>query len=173
MIPDLDLQLQVVIKALRDTVSAAVDPLHQTAVEQLGLSIATLTMVRERLPFASAREWQDLSDAIDLAQCIGDAATSEELPSAIAAGRAALCAVNPAPGLLVETRQTLLALVSEHVNMAPDEVALPLMRAVVDASKPATDLARAWSKPAGFEPDPGEVPELATLLSRTKPAKVS
>src|SRR3546814_16465351 len=66
MIPDLDLQLQVVIKALQDTVMPAVDPAHRMAIEQLGLSIATLSMVRERLPLAGLREWQDPAHALAL-----------------------------------------------------------------------------------------------------------
>src|SRR3546814_15487978 len=66
MIPDLDLQLQVVIKALKDTVMPAVDPAHRMAIEQLGLSLETLSMVRERLPLAGLREWQDLANALAL-----------------------------------------------------------------------------------------------------------
>lgn len=36
--------------------------------------------------------------------------------------------------------------------------------AVIAASKPQFDLARAWSMPAGFELDPVEVPALEMLL---------
>ena len=50
MVPDIDLQLQVAIKALSDAIAPAVDPDDKMATEQLQLVIATLTMARERLP---------------------------------------------------------------------------------------------------------------------------
>jgi hypothetical protein len=51
------------------------------------------------------------------------------------------------------------------VRDADDGNAAALMRTVVEASSPALDLARAWGKSAGFEPDPDEVPEVAALLT--------
>ena len=42
MVPDADLQLSVVIKALSEVVAPAVDPANRLAVEQLHLSIATI-----------------------------------------------------------------------------------------------------------------------------------
>jgi hypothetical protein len=44
-----------------------------------------------------------------------------------------------------------------------------IARAIIAASKPQCDLARAWCLPAGFELHPGEVPPLAELLGE-KPA---
>lgn len=165
MVPELDLQLQVVIKALRDTVMPAVDPAHRMAVEQLGLSIATLSMVRERLPFAGLREWQDLANAIALGRSTVAEAPSEELDAALRKGNALLADACPAPDARPAATRAILSLVSQAVRAA-DEVRAPaLMRAVVEASRPALDLARAWGKSAGFEPDPDDVPEVAALLA--------
>src|SRR3546814_11599500 len=98
MIPDLDLQLQVVIKALKDTVMPAVDPAHRMAIEQLGLSIATLSMVRERLPLAGLREWQDLAHAIALGRPTVVEVSSIALEQAIGDGAAWLDDARPRPG---------------------------------------------------------------------------
>jgi hypothetical protein len=164
MVPDLDLQLQVVIKALRDTVMPAVDPAHRVAVEQLGLAIATLAMVRERLPLAGLREWQDLANAIALGRAASAEASSIALEQAIGEGAALLDDARPAPGARSAATRAILSAVSVAVREAEDD-ATALMRAVVEALRPALDLARAWGKSAGFEPDPDEVPELATLLA--------
>ncbi|MFW2830315.1 hypothetical protein [Sphingomonas sp. ID0503] len=168
MIPDLDLQLQVVLKALRDTVMPAIEPAQRMAVEQLGLSIATLAMVRARLPYAAAREWQDLSDAVALAKAVA----SDRLARSITHGEALLAKVCPEPRALTAARQAILTEVSAEVNDAQGDRAEALMRIVIEKSKPSTDLARAWSKVAGFEPDPAEVPELESLLAKPASAAV-
>jgi hypothetical protein len=59
MIISLDLQLRVVIKALREVVAPALDPANELAKEQLGLSIATLAVVQARLPYLHAGLRQD------------------------------------------------------------------------------------------------------------------
>ena len=165
MVPDLDLHLQVVIKALKDTVMPAVDPAHRMAVEQLGLSIATLAMVRERLPLAGLREWQELDNAIALGRATLAVVSSAALEQAIGDGAALLDDARPAPGARPQGTRAILAAVSVAVREADDGNANALMRAVVEASRPALDLARAWGKSAGFEPDPDEVPEVAELLT--------
>src|SRR3546814_17918669 len=98
MIPDLDLQLQVVIKALKDTVMPAVDPAHRMAIEQLGLSIATLSMVRERLPLAGLRAWQDLATAIAPGRATVLAVPSLALAQANGDRAAFLVDARPPPG---------------------------------------------------------------------------
>ncbi|MBB4631630.1 hypothetical protein [Sphingosinicella soli] len=167
MIPDLDLQLQVVIKALKDTVMPAVDPAHRMAIEQLGLSIATLSMVRERLPLAGLREWQDLANAIALGRATVAEVSSAVLEQAIGDGAALLDEARPAPGARTAATRAVLSAVSMAVREADDGSETALMRTIVEASRPALDLARAWSKSAGFEPDPDEVPEVVALLTGT------
>jgi hypothetical protein len=165
MTPDLDLQLQVVIKALRDTVFPALDPTHAAAAEQLSLSIATLTMARARLPDMPAREWIDLADAVMLGRRVVELAPEATLDGDLAEAATLLCAPCPPVGALGAVRRRILATVSKLANTAPDETADALMRVVIDESGRATDMARAWSKMAGFEPDPAQVPELGALIA--------
>lgn len=164
MVPDLDLQLQVVIKALRDTVMPAVDPAHRMAVEQLGLSIATLGMVRSRLPLLNLREWQDLANAITLGRAVLADAPSIAVNDALKEAETLRELACPAPEARPAATRAILSAVSAAVKTADDQLAATLMRTVVEYSQPALDLARAWGKSAGFEPDPDQVPEVATLL---------
>jgi hypothetical protein len=163
MVPDLDLQLQVAIKALTDTVAPALDPAQRVAHEQLGLAIATLSMVREHLPLEQSREWKALADARDLAEAVHAHAPGTDISAAIAEAQGLLAAGNPAPGARKAATARLLAAVSA-VARAP-ETPRPVLALIVDKSGPSTDLARAWCLAAGFEPDPAEVPALARLLS--------
>src|SRR3546814_3971947 len=61
--------------------------------------------------------------------------------------------------------RAVLSAVSMAVREADDGSATALMRTIVEASRPALDLARAWGKSAGFEPDPDDVPDVAALLT--------
>jgi hypothetical protein len=166
MIPDLDLQLQAVIKALRDTVLPALDAAQTTAAEQLGLSIATLTMVRERLPDMPAREWADLAEAIAHGSHVATLTMPAGLDDALARGQELLEAPCPPAGAVATARRDILALVSEAVESAPADQAMALMRAVVTGAARSTAIARSWSKGAGFEPAPSEIPDFATLAAR-------
>lgn len=161
MVPELDLQLQAVIKALGDTVMPALDPAQRVAVEQLGLSIATLGMVRSRIGLAGRREWQELQNAVSLGEAVAAESGSNALSAPLAEGIAALEDANPLPYARTRATRAITAAVSKLVAGGATPA---VMRTIVDHSKAATDLSRAWSLPAGFEPDPGEVPALETLL---------
>jgi len=89
MIPDADLQLSVVIKALRDVVAQAVDPGNRVAAEQLQLSIATLGLLKARLPLLHQCARRELANAISL---------GEALAAAADAGGDARCAAGCRPG---------------------------------------------------------------------------
>jgi hypothetical protein len=164
MVPDIDLQLRVVIKALRDVVLPAVDSGNRLALEQLHLSIATLGMVEARLPLAGSRLRAELANAIALAE----AADAAALAAPLSAAKAVL--EDPrADGRDLEIHKArLLTAVSTLVDGAPGDGARAdsLARAVVAASKPQFDLIRAWCLPAGFEPDPNEVPPIERLLAK-------
>lgn len=165
MVPGLDLQLRVVMKALRDVVAPAVDPANQLAQEQLGLSLATLAMVQSRLPYLHAGSRRELTNAVALATAVAKAAETARLDEQIASAQALLD--NP-DGLFTDlesTRGALLAAVSALVEETQDPPRrTAISKAVIAASKPQFDLVRAWSLPAGFEPDPEEVPALETLI---------
>lgn len=171
MVPDLDLQLQVAIKALRDAVAPAVDPGNRAAVEQLNLTIATLGMVRERLPLAHRLARRRLADALALADALIAAAAVDPglrvaaLADEVAGGRAALASPETDTAMLEgsydRVNQATVALIAAAQG-GPARAAID--RAVWQGSAPVIETSRAWCLPAGFEPDPKAVRPIADLL---------
>jgi hypothetical protein len=168
MVPDIDLQLRVVIRALRDVVLPAVDSGNRPALEQLHLSIATLVMAEARLPLAGGRLRAELANAIALAEAADAAALAAPLSTA----KAVLEDPRADTRDLEIHKARLLTAVSTLVDDAPGDGARAdsLARAVVATSKPQFDLIRAWCLPAGFEPDPDEVPPIERLLAKPGPS---
>lgn len=164
MVPGLDLQLRVVIKALHDVVAPALDPANQLAQEQLGLSLATLAFVQSRLPYLHAGSRQQLANAVALATAVADAAQTAKFGAQIASAQALLDDPGSSFPDLEGMRGKLLDAVSAVVEQTPSPHRTAVAKAVIAASKPQFDLARAWSLPAGFELNPEEVPALETLL---------
>lgn len=162
MVPDLELQIGVVIKALSDTVIPALDPSQKVAMEQLGLSIATLGMVRSHLPLEAAREWAALSHAHNLAASVNEALAERCLTDPLDAAKSLLAEGNPPPGARKEATRHLLAAVSQIAR--EESTPQAVLKLIVERSKASTDLVRAWSIGSGFEPDPDQVPAIEELL---------
>ena len=167
MVPDIDLQLQAAIKALTDTVMPAVDPGDKMAVEQLGLAIATLGIVRQHLPLARRLARRALAHAVgmaaELASVGGENAAA--LVSPIAAAEAALADPEADVADIDGARGILNEAICAVVDGASDGPAARAVEAVViRRSRETTELARAWCLPAGFEPYPERLPSIESLL---------
>ncbi len=168
MVPDIDLQLQAVIKALTDTVMPAIDPANKMAVEQAGLAVATLSMARNRLPLVRRLARHGLQMAIAMAEELVAAipTAAAGLAAPLAAGREAL--QDPAHDTAaIDAVQRALndaigALIDDSSN-APHIAAIEAI--IIRRGKLATDLGRAWTMPSGFEPNPASVPTIESLLS--------
>jgi hypothetical protein len=159
MIPEIDVQLAAVAKALADNVMPAVDHGNPMAVEQLHLALATLGIVRQRLPDLHAYLRRDLTEAIALARRIGaDSA-------AVGDSEAVLAAPTSSPQRIEAQVRSLKEAITSRIDAArgtPDESAVAV--AVLNAAEPAILRWRAWSIGMGFEPDPAAVPALGDLL---------
>jgi hypothetical protein len=166
MVPDIDLQLRVVIKALSEVVAPAVGPNNRLALEQFHLSLATLGFIESRLPLVRKRVRRELQNAIALAEAVAPVAQgATPIVAAVAAARAALTDADVDTGELETHKTCLLAAASAVVNASSDAATdLALAKAVVAASRSQFDLTRAWGLPAGFEPNPAEVPPLDDLI---------
>lgn len=167
MIPDSDLQLRVVIKALSEVIAPAIDATDHVALEQLQLSIVTLRMLHNRLPLERRRVRKELTHALELATATAHALgeRSTRLRAPLETARTALQDVDCDTANLDALRCALLSAVSACV----DELEEPALRrriaqAVVAASEPAIELARAWCVPSGFEADPARLRSLDQLL---------
>ena len=168
MVPDIDLQLQAVIKALTDTVMPAIDPANKMAMEQVGLAVATLSMARNRLPLVRRLARYGLQMAIvtaeELVASVPTAAAGLAVP--LSAGRQAL--QDPAhdtaelDAMLRALNGAIGALIDDSSN-GPYIAAIEAI--ILRRGKLATDLVRAWTMPSGFEPNPASVPTIESLLS--------
>jgi len=165
MVPDPDLQLSVVIKALRDVVAEAVDPANRLAIEQLQVSIATLSLLKQRLSLLHRCARAELVNALALGGSLLTVVGRESaLDSALEAARAALDDPDTDTAELGVFKARLLAAASAVVEAGTGDRAIA--QAVITASKPQLDLGRAWCLPAGFELNPKELPALADLLRK-------
>lgn len=169
MVPDLDLQLQVSMKALTDTVLPAVDQNNKMAVEQLQLVLGTLNMVRQRMPSARRFTRRLLEDAIATATTIktdleqaGDNASV--LTDHIGRAQAALASPELDTVELEDFRAQLNSAMSATIAAAPEGVAIRLGKHVLEGAKQPITRLRAWCLLAGFEPNAESLPALEALL---------
>lgn len=164
MVPSLDLQLQAAIKALSDTVGPAIDPNDKMASEQLHLVIASLAMVRERLPVQRRFIRRLLEDAVAIAGAVNASEQDDRLAEAVVAARAALADPELEAHELETARSNLTSITVNLIAAAGGEGLDRFGAAVARASKMPLDRLRAWSIVSGFEPDPSTVPALDTLI---------
>ena len=167
MNPDIELQLQTVIKALAEVVAPAVDGTNKAAIEQLHLSIATLAMAQDRVAMQGERARAELANAIALAERLVELGVGGEIAAPLAlAGQLR----DDPKGSLNSVRSAsaqLMAIAADVVDAVDDPaLAARVGRAVIEASEAQTDLARAWFVKSGFELEPDKVPDLATLLAK-------
>jgi hypothetical protein len=164
MVPSLDLQIQAALKALSDTVAPAIDPDDKMAVEQLHLVIASLGMVRERMPVQRRFIRRLLEDALALAEELNSIETDHGLAGAIGGARAALSDPELEAHELEETRAMLTSVTVKLIAAAGGEGLDRFGAAVARGSKMPLDRLRAWSIMSGFEPDESEVKPLSHLV---------
>lgn len=162
MIPEIDVQLAAIAKSLADNVLPAVDPANAMAVEQLHLALATLGIVRQRLPDLHAFLRRDLADNCALARAIGVPAA--EWQRAEAALATPGCGPQQIEREVRELKEAISARI-DAVRGTPDEG--PVAAAVMAAQEPMILRLRAWAIGMGFEPDPGQIPDLSVLIKDT------
>ncbi|MBB4631625.1 hypothetical protein [Sphingosinicella soli] len=164
MVPSLDLQLQAAIKALSDTVSRAIDPADKMASGQLHLVIASLGMVRERLPVQRRFVRRLLEDAVAIAGAVNASEQDGRLAEAVVVARAALADPEMEAQELEDVRSNLTSITANLIAAAGGEGLDRFGAAVARGSKVPLDRLRAWSIMSGFEPDPSAVPPLSALI---------
>ena len=156
MIPEIDVQLAAVAKSLADNVMPAIDPGNQMALEQMHLALATLGIVRQRLPDLHAALRRDLAEAIELARQIG---------ADVGDGDAVLASPASSPPQIESQVRALKEAITarmDAVRGTDDEAAVS--DAVLAAADPANLRWRAWAIGMGFEPAPDAIPPLSELL---------
>jgi hypothetical protein len=180
VIPDIDLQLAVAIRALKGIVWDSVPTDNISARENLRASIATLEFVLARHSSQFARAAAELRNTLDLAKRVAavtadTTAADNELDGAIVAAQSVMAqfttngAMTNGPRSLDAYRARLARAICDYVERARDPtVKRNITEAIVLASKSDLDLRRAWCLPAGFEADPRRVPTLEEVLGCTQ-----
>jgi hypothetical protein len=165
MVPHISLQLQVVQKALSEVVAPAVDSCHKVAQEQLGLSIATLHMVMDRLPYSRKLVRKELAIAITMANAVAASAPSSGLSSAIAIAEQVLNDVDAENSDIAAQKEELMGKLANLVDTLDDaESRTRISRIIIRESKAQADLYRRWCAASGFDHDPSKLPELEEVL---------
>lgn len=163
MLPSPDLQLQVAMKALTDTILPALDPAQKVAAEQLHLTVATLAMVRRRLPAMAAVDRRLLELAAAQARAVLACMASEALAAEAGQAETLLARVDPEPHAIGVATSRLKALVGDIARDPQTPAAV--LRAVLATSQPSLDVARAWCLPGGFETEAEEIARLTALVA--------
>ena len=166
MVPDTDLQLQIALRPLADTVAPPVDPADKMATEQLRLVMATLAMVRERAPVERRLVRRQIEDDIALAERIVRVAGIGEdaLADVVDSARAALADPELGTAELAAMRSQLTNTTADAIASAGNEAAHEIGSIMIQGSRAPLERLRAWCMPSGFEPDPSVIPALETLL---------
>lgn len=165
MVPHISLQLQVVQKALSEVVAPAVDSSHKVAQEQLGLSIATLNMVMDRLPYSRKLVRKELAIAISMAKAVAASASSSTLSSAVDIAQQVLNDVDAENSDIAAQKEELMGRLANLVDTADDaESRTRISRIIIRESKAQANLYRRWCVASGFDHDPSKLPELDDAL---------
>lgn len=170
MMQSLDRQLQVVLRALSDTLAPALAEAEKHVVEQLHLSIATLSFVAQRMPDARAFARYELRSYVDMAVAAADAA-GDAVPDDASALREkahrahALLDRADADTQALEdgTRACREAIAAFSTAVHATSARQAVERIVMELSGPVIAQSRQWCAPFGFELKPQDLPAPAWI----------
>jgi hypothetical protein len=169
MIPSIEVRLQSMLHGFRDAVVPAINPGEALAVEQAALIMAQLSALLKQLPYADRYHRLCRDDAQATAAAIVQDAAGGPRSLAAASGLEALLAIdsgNPhADYLALADGIALLTTAAAHDGEAGwrQRIDAPLLAFVCRQNFRE----RVWCQDAGFDPDPGSLPDLATLCAQT------
>jgi len=169
MIPDIEVQLQVAIKSLKDNVAPAVDKQNSLAQEQMHLSLATIEIALKHLPLVHGYVRKDIGEHIAIAKKLTDVCSREEDKSLLRQGIAAAESALNNPELGFVQLQAAARELREKIGITIIECsatadAPAVEKTVLDMCGTTMGIARAWTKPHGFEPNPADVVDLEVQL---------
>lgn len=157
---DLDVQLQVALRALEETVAPALGSAEKHVVEQFHLALLTLHFVHGRLPDMRRYARMELDACLALARdSIAAAGTAPALADAVSAADAAR-ADPAADTTAIEQAARRLRDEITALGAAATDPALSaqLDRLVLERGGVMIGQARQWASPFGFELRPEDLP---------------
>jgi rhodanese-related sulfurtransferase len=168
MTPSIEVRLTSVLHGLRDAIIPAINPGEALAVEQSGLILAQLTMLLKQLPYADryyrlCRDDARTTAAAIVQECAGGA-SSQAAADALVAVLAGAGTHDPHADYLA-LAGGIAALTTDVAQDAEPSCRASINTAVLAFSIRQNTRERVWFKDAGFDPDPGALPDLATLCA--------
>jgi hypothetical protein len=171
MKPDIDLQLQVVLRSLNDIILPAIDPENKPANEQIHLCLHILNIVKKRVPFQRRFVRSEIRDSVDLLTEIlsllnsGKEAIEQRVRQVIDSANQAMADADVDTEALAEhvallrttTSQVLQELIEHPDYPAVEQKCIALTKAQLDK-------ARSWFVDCGIESDLSQVSELDKII---------
>lgn len=166
------IQLQSVIKSLRDAVIPAVDPANKMAVEQAHLIAMTLELVASRLALQYRYDRDELVHLTRTVDCLLDASGNGSAVTALAAAnneakrvvRGACTAPDELENAILSLREKVGAVVAEVDDSLVSDPRSGIGAIILDAARVQIEKERSWLISMGFEPEPAVIPVIETLL---------
>jgi len=157
---DLDVQLQVALRALEETVAPSLAGAEKHVVEQFHLALLTLRFVHGRLPDMRRYARLELDALLALArESISAAGSAPALADAV--GSAEMVRADPAAdtaGIEQAARRLRDEVTALGAAASDPALAARLDRLVLEAGGTMIGQARQWASPFGFELRPEELP---------------
>lgn len=170
------LQIQTVIKAMMEDVLPALDPTNPLAMQSAQLTIGTLHLIAQHLPLEYRYDCDELARLIETANTLKAQAEGAEqtdralkaLSHAALVGADVLQRARAEPGEIVDAVRQLREAAAQTVRAVYAEAGEPVQsaveRTVLAMSQEQLLRDRSWLLMQGWEPDPGAVPAIDSLL---------
>lgn len=170
------LQLQTMMKAMKDVVLPAIDPDNQMAQEQAQLVVGMMHLMATRLPMQFHYDLDELKRYVSLSrELLADTrggplttAQIESLTPAVLACEGLLERAQAGPAELenavLDLRNRISTLVESLWQDGEQACREPASKAVLSASKAQIVRERAWFSPQGWDADTSAYPAIESLI---------
>jgi len=168
VIPDIELQLQVILKSLKDNVGPAISKDDALAQQQFQLGMAALEITIGHLPYIHKLLRKDIQLHCNLAKKLivegdGDVSLLQILQADCLQ---TLADPNLGASDLQKQARLLRDGIGNFISAQPDlDAAGSIGKAILATSEEVLLLGRSWNKPMGFEPAPKSLADISQLLA--------
>jgi len=174
------IQLQSIMKSMKDNVLPAIDPTNKLAVEQAKLIVGMLNLMSQCMDLEYRYDRDELERTIGFATLLqrqakggpDTKAAQEDLASAVARGADVLDRAKAEPSELEDTVRTLRARAGAVVQAicaeGDPESKEAVRESVLANAKEQLLRERSWLIMQGWEADPSEVPPIESLIARPR-----
>ena len=154
MVPSPEMQLRSAMKSLTDSIRPAIDVTNKAAIEQIDLVVATLAMVRDRIPLVRRFARAELKGQIALAEALADVLRGGGAMGELTASATLLLSDPESDAAELERHAVELGNAVAHaISELPAEAAGALTKPMLAFSEAHSRRMQAWCLPAGYDSD--------------------